>query len=635
MLNFPDTVSYCVKELHRQQDFQNLTKLSSMSRSRLETILLGLLGLLHWFLATFLIADRSHDDDYRSTNESSSGNHPGQKNGSSSSLQEALKYFDVAALDDTDFTRESIRKKYKRLSLVHHPDRNNGSPESVKQMQLVNLHYGTICRELDRREGILGDDDDSDAGDAAEPGESSTAPKDKEEQRKRKKARQNARRQQQEEIKKQREKMEKEMEEEMRREWEEMERRKREFRRKQKGFKQDRRKTEKKYRKSGLDNPQGRHLSHQQWLQEAGESLSRRRSTSEETSLPTRPRNLIMELSASEVGTALRMGETEIAIEVVHEAIGAAIQFWAINNSANSVESDGGVQVKIDSSLRNEVLRVLLVPLDQDGNHLLHYAVYFEDNDMVSYLIQEARHWERFAEFITSKNLRGFTAMDYALLSGNKSVEKQMTALWKEAQDVLDSRKLVPTFWRLMGDLRNAPSIEPAIFSAFGLFLGYLVFETGWFVSLVFVGMVVPSGMAKSQSAPSTRQVLLSDPGVLPGEMLIFHGLWCSLKMAYWGLAVFVPWIADYSYVSIPLLVIACILIPQTYLLSPLFWIIRNCHASVAFLAGIIPLSKSFPRLLKAICWLFLYLCLLLLAKTLATQFGRSLSGKIHSKQEL
>lgn len=128
--------------------------------SRMESFLLKLLHFLAWFLDRFFISDRSKDDDYKSSRSEREfrGSAHGDKGNDNTqqgkeSLQEALKLFEIDSLEDKEITRETIRKKYLRMSLTYHPDRNNGSPESKEKIQQVNLNYETINRELDRRDG--------------------------------------------------------------------------------------------------------------------------------------------------------------------------------------------------------------------------------------------------------------------------------------------------------------------------------------------------------------------------------------------------------------------------------------------------------------------------------------------------
>ena len=45
--------------------------------------------------------------------------------------------------------RESVKKQFRKLSLIHHPDRNENSTESVVMMQKINHYYTIINEELD------------------------------------------------------------------------------------------------------------------------------------------------------------------------------------------------------------------------------------------------------------------------------------------------------------------------------------------------------------------------------------------------------------------------------------------------------------------------------------------------------
>ena len=78
------------------------------------------------------------------------------------SLQAALDFFELNA---STLSRELLKKKFRRYSLLHHPDRNGNTEESKQQMQKVNNFYNILNEELDTREGIHHDynnDDDDD-----------------------------------------------------------------------------------------------------------------------------------------------------------------------------------------------------------------------------------------------------------------------------------------------------------------------------------------------------------------------------------------------------------------------------------------------------------------------------------------
>ena len=64
-------------------------------------------------------------------------------------LQEAVRYFEIGTKDA--FTKEFVKKKYKRLSLIHHPDRNGNEETSIREMQKINYCFELLEEELDRR----------------------------------------------------------------------------------------------------------------------------------------------------------------------------------------------------------------------------------------------------------------------------------------------------------------------------------------------------------------------------------------------------------------------------------------------------------------------------------------------------
>lgn len=43
-------------------------------------------------------------------------------------------------------TKAELRKAYIKLAMVHHPDKNNNSPESVKKMQQLTEAYDALLK---------------------------------------------------------------------------------------------------------------------------------------------------------------------------------------------------------------------------------------------------------------------------------------------------------------------------------------------------------------------------------------------------------------------------------------------------------------------------------------------------------
>ncbi len=61
---------------------------------------------------------------------------------SSTELDKALDYFEIKE----DLNPTLVKKKYKKLCLIHHPDRNGNNEESIQEMQTIN-HYFDILQE--------------------------------------------------------------------------------------------------------------------------------------------------------------------------------------------------------------------------------------------------------------------------------------------------------------------------------------------------------------------------------------------------------------------------------------------------------------------------------------------------------
>jgi curved DNA-binding protein CbpA len=490
------------------------------------------------------------NDDERNTNQSTN-----------QQLQTAFSYFETAA---SDSTRDSIKKQYKRLSKIHHPDRNDNSKESTEEMQKINAYYELLEKEFDRRDGVIGDglQDDYDdkqgrqtntkpsqkqnKNDPDEPGISPSERKRRHKMQQRANAK--ARKHRETEIRNERRRME----EEMQREWRETKRRAAELKEKEKKLAQEKQKIRKESRRQGdtkyRATKEDWDAAHIAWKARVKEMETREAAMKEEAMNrsnprddmsgidedrpvrfmlhpilpPERPENAIMELCSDVVVVALRVGSSEIAMELVHEQIGAAVNKWVTDRLVDQLRKGEppDTMMKIDDSFKDAMLSTLLRPLDDDGNHVLHYAVYMEDNGMISYLIDEARKVERFAEFVVSANARGQTVLDYSFVdcfdAKDITIPGRVQALWDESTEVLESRKLGPTFQRFARKLvpTGLHNLEPTFYTICALAVGMLLFKCGWPMSIVI------AGFARTE-----------DPyGAIGVPIFAYHALWLSVK---------------------------------------------------------------------------------------------------------
>lgn len=60
-------------------------------------------------------------------------------------------FYDILGVDDKA-SHEEIKKAYRKLSLKHHPDRNNNSPESVKNFQTIGEAWETLGDSSKRKQ---------------------------------------------------------------------------------------------------------------------------------------------------------------------------------------------------------------------------------------------------------------------------------------------------------------------------------------------------------------------------------------------------------------------------------------------------------------------------------------------------
>jgi hypothetical protein len=72
-------------------------------------------------------------------------------------LKDAFQFFEcslskvrASSSSEREELRSLLKKKWRKLSLLHHPDRNGSSEESTFLSQQLNHHYELVCLEIDR-----------------------------------------------------------------------------------------------------------------------------------------------------------------------------------------------------------------------------------------------------------------------------------------------------------------------------------------------------------------------------------------------------------------------------------------------------------------------------------------------------
>jgi curved DNA-binding protein CbpA len=523
-----------------------------------------------------------------------------------SELQRAFVYFEIETTTTgetlTTLTRERVKKKYKRLSLIHHPDRNSNGEKSIREMQTINHYYSILEEELDRREEE--DDDDEEDNINGENNRDrdnnnnnntrssrrsfrrrslsrrrsssrrqSTSTKEEEEDmdgegnrdrdrdnnnnnnnthssrrsfRRRSSScrrstsrrpnsntnegmedpnRDSSRQQQQrdkeeeEEPKKQRrrrrrnsterrqrktehEKERQNMEQEMKNEWNDNIRKMNEFQKKQRKL---RRKNTRQSIEEQLDTVWGRNQAFETYTRKVRvyrNELANSGGTT--TSLQEKIKYPLMDCCNEDAIVAMRLGQTGAAVEIIHQEINNASEGWirlkmrtsttTVNKYAGVYQSTSkrGFSVNLDQGYYKRILDVLINPIDKERSTILHYAVYLEDHEMISYLAQVAKRYHCFAKFVTYTNTRGMNASQYtAGCTGDSVVPVLMTTLTKDAKSILDGnrQRTIKNQRRRAGNILAHPYADPLFCVFLCLIVGRYATCSGWIASSVITGL--------------------------------------------------------------------------------------------------------------------------------------------------
>ena len=59
---------------------------------------------------------------------------------------------DILEIETTQIDYKYLKKKYYKLALRYHPDKNQDLPESCEKFQKINEAYHFLCRELNMME---------------------------------------------------------------------------------------------------------------------------------------------------------------------------------------------------------------------------------------------------------------------------------------------------------------------------------------------------------------------------------------------------------------------------------------------------------------------------------------------------
>ena len=472
------------------------------------------------------------DDDFYSNNP----NGPGD-DGNEKKLNQAYAFMELTP----PVSQAELKKRYKKLSLKYHPDRNQGSEESHAQMTKLNACFDLIEQELQGPVEESETSPENDNGDEVSTADGQQQPPQPRDMRK--------------EYEKMRKDMQREMEEELAR-----------YNKLKEDFQTNKRLNQKECRQKaqevGLDTKEGRQAAHESFTRQfkketedssGGDSspAAAKKTTSSTTDMhdideqsspedsktkepqegqteasstaekESKPKNPIMECNTDDVVVAFRMGMTEIAMELLQEEL----QKFAKERTLDARFTGEIITAK---ALRYEFLAR---PLDDDQNALLHYAIYYEDHDMIRALCQMALRDQSLDKVLYQANVHGETPLVYAKIAKEGQILTLVETQIALAEQVLARTQILPALkhagqrlWELVCHVDWVATSS----SVLSFYIGYAVFQLYTVVTLVgilFVQLIVaPTALGpKDVRGVPDVTMLLSYYGVCKAIVIAFR----------------------------------------------------------------------------------------------------------------
>ena len=486
----------------------------------------------------------------------------------SAALRAARSFFDLSEAEATD--RDKVRRAWKKMSLKHHPDRNNNSTEAAQMMAKVNHHYDVLGKEIDRSERDEPDEPQLDSEDEFEAEKENHAPTPPEQPKKKtkswrkreRKRRNRARRAAKEAAENGRNSERAEMDREMRRQWDEMKRRRGEVER---DTKQMKRKSQQDARKQKLDLYYGRRRAHDQWaeavreaemneeadkesaqgtsspamrkdttspnhsasLHDIDDDVSTERdmpptsTTAGDTTNKKKPKlvlNPIMEVCSDDVVIYLRLGKSDLAIDQMQEEISTAIKKSILQIRRLPDERD-----------LNQVLSSYLrIGIDGDRNGILHYAVYYGSSEAVDFIYSISRRSGTFTQVFLKENDFGRIPLDYA--KGRSSVVSETLRSRMESLTEMAKREYEETLFlpmmkkaagRFVAALRRVHWGQVA--STFVSYLvGTRIFHCGILTSIIITAWARIKPTEKDSEVPIDQEYAI--------DVLLCYSIWALAR---------------------------------------------------------------------------------------------------------
>ena len=542
--------------------------------------------------------------------------------------------------------------------MIYHPDRNSNSTESIHEMQRINHYYDILQKEFchqDCNNNNTQGNKDHDEEDVPQSPQSSSSTASSEDRQRQQQCQQQQQQRQQQRDEEYYERRRQEIYNEMKKEWETNVQRMKEFKEQQKYL---RRQNRRQSMTENLDTIFGRDQAHatymsavqsyqesihsnqhqQQKMSSSSSNLndiddsssqdlpSPRPSSSSSSSISSqqsplpKPKNPLMEYCNEEMVVAMKLHKTDIAMEILRNDLETTTKRWAYYkmmqsssttttstlSSSSSPISTTGMPIQIlDDKYYKHLLKVFLRPLDEERNTLLHYAVYMEDNEMVSHIVLLSRQVNLFPDVMLCENIRGLTANDYSLgCSVGCTIPHTMSVLTKKAKDMMNERTLHDK--TLSQQQKFNFNFQPLIWTIVSVLIGRFIMNCNWIVSLIISGT----------SRTMTRSVLDDDDDGSDTDLtIIFYSYHVTWKLLH---HIFVYGRQFVNYLGVPwqIQVLLMVFIPLNMKLKHFDFISITIplkifhHPLTSLLVGTI-LPRKQKKVAKADLWSFIILTIL------------------------
>jgi curved DNA-binding protein CbpA len=456
-------------------------------------------------------------------------------------------------------TMEQLKKQYKRLSLRYHPDRNNGSQEAHELQQKLNASFDLIQQALEGKKAEEQDDDIpsssyEEQNMQSEEEEPEVEPRQHQQHSNHKKNRRNhpkrgktSKRQRKRGNRRQqemRQQMEREMDQEYQR-WQTFKIKVQE--------EQDKIRRETSQR---LDAEQ----------RQAASRLFMNRVTAHDSHSNNpnveKPKNYIMEACTDSLAVAIRLGMTELMLQLLNEESDIYVQKNLKALHRQALLEERTIPVTAETLGLKEIrLRIMIQPLDDDGNTILHYAVYWEQPSIIRSLVHMAQHDVVLDRMMLATNVHGHTPSDFANVAIDPSIVPLMQSQQSLAKIYQEQTKIGPAAVKAGKDfatiLRNV-DWATTLHSILGYWVGAWGFRLHWIFCILGVRILQNKSRFKDQTD--------KDPYFFEIAMTTYY-LMCSVVVHWLYPAMIVPW----WFLLILLLLSSLCCGPLVVLASPLY----------------------------------------------------------------